>query len=170
MAVGDSDRPPVLAHQRFVDDRESFAGLSLEQRFRRIHDTNLWGAVASTSGLGSEMDATAMLRAELPRLLEKLGVEAEQAVAYFAWADDYGPDGQPRRTFSDMFFAEVRPFEEIFRADQSGGSEGGEQQGNQSGQGGANERVRLAELQKQIVIATWNLQREKTGAGGAIHP
>jgi hypothetical protein len=102
--------------------------------------------------------------------LEKLGVEAEQAVAYFAWADDYGPDGQPRRTFSDMFFAEVRPFEEIFRADQSGGSDGGEQQGSQSGQGGANERVRLAELQKQIVIATWNLQREKTGAGGAIHP
>src|ERR1700730_17317386 len=74
MPASDSDRPPVLAHQRFVDDRESFAGLSLEQRFRRIHDTNLWGAVASISGLGSEMDATAMLRAELPRLLEKLGV------------------------------------------------------------------------------------------------
>jgi hypothetical protein len=102
--------------------------------------------------------------------LEKLGVEVEQAVAYFAWADDYGPDGQPRRTFSDMFFAEVRPFEEIFRTDESGSSESGDQQGNQSGQGGANERVRLAELQKQIVIATWNLQREKTGAGGALHP
>ena len=74
MSLSDSDRPPVLAHQRFVDDRESFAGLSLEQRFRRIHDTNLWGAVASTSGLGSEIDATAMLRAELPRLLERIAV------------------------------------------------------------------------------------------------
>ncbi len=74
MPVSDSDRPPVLAHQRFVEDKGSFAGLSQEQRFRRIHDTNLWGAVASTSGLGSEIDATAMLRAELPRLLEKLGV------------------------------------------------------------------------------------------------
>ena len=72
MSLSDSDRPPVLAHQRFIDDRESFAGLSLEQRFRRIHDTNLWGAVASTSGLGSEIDATAMLRAELPRLLERI--------------------------------------------------------------------------------------------------
>ena len=57
----------------FLEDRESFAGLNLAQRFRRIHDTNLWGAAASTSGLGSEMDATAVLRAELPRLLEKLG-------------------------------------------------------------------------------------------------
>ena len=103
--------------------------------------------------------------------LEKLGVEVEQAVAYFAWADDYGPDGQPRRTFSDMFFAEVRPFEEIFRADQSGGAESGNQPGDQSGGGAVGEqRLKLAELQKQIVIATWNLQREKTGAGGAIHP
>src|ERR1700710_832180 len=74
MASRDSDRPPVLAHQRFHDGREPFAGMNLAQRFRRIHDTNLWGAPASTSGLGSEFDATSALRAELPRLLERLGV------------------------------------------------------------------------------------------------
>jgi hypothetical protein len=74
MSASDSDRPPVLAHQRFVDDKKSLAELDLAQRFRRIHDTNMWGAAASTSGLGSEMDATAVLRAELPRLFKKLGV------------------------------------------------------------------------------------------------
>ena len=74
MSPSDSDRPPVLAHQRFLEDKESFASLTLEQRFRRIHETNLWGAPASTSGLGSEMDATAALRAELPRLLQRIGV------------------------------------------------------------------------------------------------
>ncbi|QWG11874.1 class I SAM-dependent methyltransferase [Bradyrhizobium sediminis] len=74
MASDDSDRPPVLAHQRFVAAKDSFAGLDLAQRFRRIHDTNLWGAAASRSGLGSELDATSVLRAELPRLLERLGV------------------------------------------------------------------------------------------------
>jgi hypothetical protein len=74
MAPTDSTRPPVLAHRRFVEDRDSFAGLDLAQRFRRIHDTNLWGAAASASGLGSEMDATATLRAELPLLFERLGV------------------------------------------------------------------------------------------------
>ena len=73
MFSSDSDRPPVLAHQRFVADKESFADLDLAQRFRRIHDTNLWGAEASTSGLGSQMDATSVLRAELPRLFERLG-------------------------------------------------------------------------------------------------
>jgi len=74
MAVDDSDRPPVLAHQRFAADRISFTGLDLAQRFQRIHDSNLWGAAASTSGLGSEPDATAVLRIELPRLLAKLGI------------------------------------------------------------------------------------------------
>ena len=74
MPSDDSDRPPVLAHRRFVADREKFAGLNLPQRFRRIYETNLWGAVASASGLGSEIDATAVLRTELPRLLETLAV------------------------------------------------------------------------------------------------
>lgn len=72
--MNDSDRPPVLAHQRFAADRKSFAGLDLRQRFQRIHDCNLWGAAESASGLGSEMDATAVLRAELPRLLAKQGI------------------------------------------------------------------------------------------------
>jgi SAM-dependent methyltransferase len=70
----DSSRPPVQAHERFVADRASFAGLSLRERFQRIHDTNLWGAAESVSGLGSEIDATAVLRAELPQLLQRLGV------------------------------------------------------------------------------------------------
>jgi hypothetical protein len=74
MSSSDSDRPAVLAHKRFVADKESFSGLNLAQRFRRIHDTNLWGAAASASGLGSELDATAVLRTELPLLLQKLGV------------------------------------------------------------------------------------------------
>jgi hypothetical protein len=68
MSSGNSNRPPVLAHQRFAADRKSFADLNLAQRFQRIHDTNLWGAPESASGLGSELDATAVLRTKLPRL------------------------------------------------------------------------------------------------------
>src|SRR6201999_4664902 len=68
----DSSRPPVQAHERFAAERASFAGLSLRERFQRIHDTNLWGAPASVSGLGSEIDATAVLRAGLPALLKRL--------------------------------------------------------------------------------------------------
>ena len=85
---------------------------------------------------------------------EKFGAQVDDLVSYFAWADDYGPDGQVRRTYGDMFFAEVRPFEEIFRRDQSDGGEGGEQ-----GQQGTT-TTKLAELQKQIVIATWKHKRD----------
>jgi 2-polyprenyl-3-methyl-5-hydroxy-6-metoxy-1,4-benzoquinol methylase len=74
--VRDADRPSVLAQQRFAADRHSFAGLSLQQRFQRIHDTNLWGAQNSVSGVGSEIDATATLRAELPALLRRLEVSS----------------------------------------------------------------------------------------------
>src|SRR5215212_936359 len=74
MSTSDSDRPPVLAHQRFLADRAALVRLGLEQRFRRIYDTNLWGAPASASGLGSELDATAALRTELPRLFQRLQV------------------------------------------------------------------------------------------------
>ena len=74
MSSSDSHRPPVLAHQRFLAHKESLADLNLAQRFRRIHDTNMWGAAASASGLGSEIDATIVLRTELPRLFKKLGM------------------------------------------------------------------------------------------------
>ena len=90
--------------------------------------------------------------------LETLGVDVDDVVGYFIWADDLGPDGKPRRTYSDIFFAEVRPFDEIFRPDQSGAS--ADQNGAGGGQG--NEDVKLAQLQKEIVIATWKLQRAQT--------
>jgi hypothetical protein len=69
-----ADRPPVLAHQRFVADRDNFAGLDLAARFERILKTNLWGAETSVSGLGSEDRATAGIREALPPLLRRLGV------------------------------------------------------------------------------------------------
>ncbi|WP_441236900.1 class I SAM-dependent methyltransferase [Bradyrhizobium sp. 930_D9_N1_4] len=69
-------RPPVLAHERFVADRENFAGLDLAARFARIQQTNLWGAATSVSGLGSEDPATAAIREELPPLLRQLGARS----------------------------------------------------------------------------------------------
>lgn len=70
--MDDQRRPPVLAHQRFAASRQSFKGLSLKERFERIHATNLWGASESVSGLGSEPDAIVSLRSELSALLKEL--------------------------------------------------------------------------------------------------
>lgn len=90
--------------------------------------------------------------------LEKLAAEPGQLVSYYLWADDLGPDGQPRRTESDMFFAEVRPFEEIFRQGNSDRSNSSQQQ--QQGQG-TSPATELLDLQKEIITATWNLRRRE---------
>ncbi|MBI5260947.1 MAG: class I SAM-dependent methyltransferase [Bradyrhizobium sp.] len=71
-----SERPPVLAHERFVAERDSFAGLDLAARFDRIAEINLWGATTSVSGLGSEDRATAAIRQALPALLLRLGIHS----------------------------------------------------------------------------------------------
>lgn len=90
--------------------------------------------------------------------LEDLGTQPDQLIAWFVWADDVGPDGQVRRSSSDMYFLEVRPFEEIFREAQAPDSQGEQQQQQRQ-----NEAGKLAESQKQIVNATWKLQRQETG-------
>ncbi len=88
--------------------------------------------------------------------LEELGVKPDDLVSWYLWADDIGPDGKVRRTSSDMFFAEVRPFDEIFRESQAMQPQGQDSQQ----QGPGDQPQRLAELQKQIMSATWKLRRE----------
>jgi len=93
--------------------------------------------------------------------LEDFGLQPDDLVSWFVWADDIGPDGQIRRTSGDLFFGEIRPFEEVFReASNSSGQQ--QQEGEQGGQGSPT--TQLAELQKQIVNATWKLRRTYTNA------
>lgn len=88
--------------------------------------------------------------------LENESTQPRQLVSYHFWAEDTGPQGEVRRAMSDMFFAEVRYFEDIFREGQSPpGEEGKEPKG---------ETDKLVELQKQIVNATWRIVRD-TNAG-----
>jgi hypothetical protein len=89
--------------------------------------------------------------------LEELDVEPDQLLTYHFWAEDAGPDGGTRRVFSDLFFAEVRHFEEIFRQGEQ--PPGGASQQQMSG--AAQESQKLGELQKEIVNATWSVIRRE---------
>ena len=71
-----NNRPPAIAQQRFAARRAEFAELDLARRFERIHETNLWGADTSVSGVGSELAATAAIRERLPALLQERGVRS----------------------------------------------------------------------------------------------
>ncbi len=93
--------------------------------------------------------------------LENLKVQPDELITYYLWAEDVGPDGQLRRTTSDLYFAEVRPFEEVFRQGPSGGEGGAPSAAGGGGQ--ENPATKLVELQKEIVQATWNLRRKETG-------
>jgi hypothetical protein len=98
--------------------------------------------------------------------MEGFKAQPGQLLTYSFWAEDIGPDGQVRRTRSDLYFAEVRPFEEIFRESQSFQDERNPQQ-DQQGQDGQQGRQpeQLARLQKQIIAATWNLKQRLDRAG-----
>lgn len=67
------EREPALAHQRFQAQADTYRGLSLDEIFARIHESNLWGAEHTRSGLGSELDSTRHLRTAIPELLHALG-------------------------------------------------------------------------------------------------
>lgn len=88
--------------------------------------------------------------------LEGIPASVDDLLTYHVWAEDIGPDGQLRRTQGDLFLSEVRPFEEIFR---KGQPQDPQQQQQQQG----NEATKLADLQKQVLNATWKLQRQLGG-------
>ncbi len=97
-------------------------------------------------------DDPEQLEADFEKLyaLEDAAVEVDQLVTWFAWADDMGVEGEVRRSTSDLFYAEVRPLEEIYREGEGGGGEG-------QGQGGEQEAEAL-EQQRNISIATFKLK------------
>lgn len=89
--------------------------------------------------------------------MEQESAEPRQLVSYHFWAEDKGPQGEVRRAMSDMFFADVRHFEDIFREADAPPSEPGKPEKK-------TDTDKLVELQKQIVNATWKLIRD-TNAG-----
>ncbi|MGE5194049.1 MAG: hypothetical protein ACM3U2_16260, partial [Deltaproteobacteria bacterium] len=78
-------------------------------------------------------NAAARTRHELAHTirLEDLHAEPDQLLAYHFWSEDHAADGSVRRTSSDMYFAEVRPWDEIYRQGEQppGGQEAQQQQG-----------------------------------------
>lgn len=107
--------------------------------------------------------ASKSVKAEHLLNFESFNATPDQLVTYFFWAEDVGPDNQPRRTSGDMFFAEVRHFEEIFRQGEAPPSSASENQEQGQGQN-AQQTDQLAELQKEIINGTWKVIRRETGA------
>jgi len=149
-----------LALEAEVQDDYGLTGYGLSYRLAGTPNQNV------TIPTSADTDSQPQIQYLLA--LEDLQAQPDQLLSYHFWAEDIGPDGQARRITSDMYFAEVRPFDEIFRESESFSDEQQQQreQQNQSGsEGGAGDQ--LARMQKQIIIATWNTQRQLDQASGA---
>ncbi|MBL8810938.1 MAG: hypothetical protein JNM43_12230 [Planctomycetaceae bacterium] len=118
-------------------------------------------AEGASAGTG-DIETAATISGQIQ--LETMNAAPDDLVTYSYWAKDYASDGTVRTTYSDLMFAEVRRFEEIFREGQQQGQQQQQQrqqqqQQQQQQQGGAADE--LLKVQKEILSATWNtLQTE----------
>jgi hypothetical protein len=125
---------------------------------------NINGGEMQDIPLGKEAAGNTKITAAHLLAMETLAVEPDQLINWFFWAEDTGPDGNLRRAFSDMFFAEVRPFEEIFRQ-----GDPNQQQQQQQPPQSLNEMIeKVKGIQKQLINATWNLRRKPDTLGKDI--
>ncbi len=88
--------------------------------------------------------------------LEELGVKPGDFVSYYVRARDVSRGSRSKEGRSDIFFLEVRPYEQEFALQQSQ---------SMAGAGYSGSIDDLVNAQKQIVVATWKLDRR--GAAGA---
>jgi hypothetical protein len=89
--------------------------------------------------------------------LEDLGVQPGDFVTYYARATDVSRGKRATEARSDIFFLEVKPFEEEFVAAQSQAMGGG------SGDRSLDD---LADAQKEIIVATWKLDARNRNTRG----
>jgi len=83
--------------------------------------------------------------------LEEFGLEPGDVVSYYARARDLSPAAGSREETSDIYFVTIRPFDRDFRQAEQGGGGGG---------GGGGMNGELSEQQRQIVAATFRLDRD----------
>jgi hypothetical protein len=90
---------------------------------------------------------------------EELKVQPGDVITYYARARDVARGKRSTEARSDMFFLEVKPFTEEFVAAQS--------QAMGGGAGSATQIDTLIAAQKEIINATWNLERRSTAGRSA---
>ncbi len=88
--------------------------------------------------------------------LEDFGLQPGDLISYYAEASDGNTATGPATSRSDIYFIQIRPFQQDYRQSQQMSMPGGEEGGE--GNGGQQE---LSRQQKEIISATFKLIREK---------
>jgi hypothetical protein len=159
------DRPPDVRILRPAGDRQvsPLEEVLIEARADDDYGVASFELVYSVRGAGDKVVPLGGERGALSvtsrhtLYLEDLGVKPGDFVTYHARVRDVGRGRRSTEARSDIFFLEVTPFEEEFAAAQSQAGAGG-------GGGGLDD---LVTAQKDIIVATWKLERRATAGRSA---
>jgi hypothetical protein len=159
------DRPPDVRVLRPARDRDVTALDEVDivaeahddfglERFELVYSVN--GGPEVAVPLETPQRATSV-EAGLTLYLEDLEVVRGDFVSYYVRARDIARGARSSEARSDIFFLQVRPFDQEFKLVDS------------SGMGGANDKQvdDLVTAQKQIIVATWKLDRRAETAGSS---
>ncbi len=91
--------------------------------------------------------------------LEDLDVQPGDFISYYVRARDLTRGTRPNEARSDIFFLDVKPYEQEFALAQS--------QASATGGGGRGSIDELVAAQKEIIVATWKLDRRALASKGA---
>lgn len=160
------DRPPDVRIIRPAGDRGAtrLEEVTLEARAEDDYGVRALELVYAVRGgtekvvpLGGDGSSTSV-SGRHTIYLEDLDVEPGDFVSYYARARDIGRGKRSTEARSDIFFLEIKPTAQEFTAAQSSAMGGG---------GGGGEMDDLVAAQKDIVAATWKLERRSAGGRSA---
>ncbi len=160
------DRPPDVRIIRPAGDRGAtrLEEVTLEARAEDDYGVQsldlvyaVRGGVEKVVRLGGNGESTAV-SGRHTIYLEDLDVEPGDFVSYYARARDVGRGKRSTEARSDIFFLEIKPTAQEFTAAQSSAMAGG---------GGAGGMDDLVAAQKDVVAATWKLERRSSGGRSA---
>lgn len=159
------DRPPDVRIIRPAGDRGAtrLEEVTLEARAEDDYGVQKLELVYAVRGgaekviaLGGNGEATAV-SGRHTIYLEDLDVKPGDFVSYYARARDVGRGKRSTEARSDIFFLEIKPTAQEFTAAQSSAMAGG----------GGGEMDDLVAAQKDVVSATWKLERRSAGGRSA---
>ena len=161
------DRPPTIQIVRPTGDQgiTPLQEVAIEARADDDYGIKELDLVYAVAGRPAKtVPFTRLSGTEVARLgthvlaAEELKVQPGDVITYYARARDVARGKRSTETRSDMFFLEIKPFTEEFVAAQSQAMGGG---------GSATQIDTLIAAQKEIINATWNLERRSTAGRSA---
>ena len=138
-----------------IEAKDDYVLESLQLRYA-VNGGEWQSVPLTTEGQQVELDHVFLLET-MQAATEETGIASLQAgdlITYYAEAKD-----KENTSSTDMFFIQVQPFDRRYTQSQQGGGAAGQQ---------GSEQQEISQRQKEIIVSTWNLIREKAESGDEL--